>query len=101
MPVKPTEKEDEYFMRIEKELKKKIAEGVKKHASKEEMENLKALHFMNCPKCGLNLIEIEFKGVKIDECSSCKGIWLDAGEYVALVKIEKPVLERLFNVFKK
>jgi hypothetical protein len=56
---------------------------------------------MKCPKCGANLTEIDFKGIKIDECSSCRGMWLDAGEFDAVAKIEKPVLERLFKVFKK
>jgi len=101
MPVKPTEREEEYFVRIEQEMKKQIEERKKKHASKEQREKLRELHFMKCPKCGTELIEIDFKGMKIDECSSCRGMWLDAGEFDALAKIEKPVLERLFNVFKK
>ena len=101
MPIKPTEQEDEYFARIEQEMKKKIEEQRTKQASKEEREKLRELHFMKCPKCGMNLIEIDFKGMKIDECSACRGMWLDAGEFDSMVKIEKPVLERLFNVFKK
>lgn len=101
MTVKPTEREDEYFVRIEQEMKKQTEERKKKHASKEEREKLRELHFMKCPKCGIDLIEIDFKGMKIDECSDCRGMWLDAGEFDALVKIEKPVLKRLFNVFKK
>ena len=101
MPVKPTEREEEYFVRIEQEMKKQIEERKKKHASKEQREKLRELHFMKCPKCGTDLIEIDFKGMKIDECSACRGMWLDAGEFDAPAKIEKPVLERLFNVFKK
>lgn len=101
MPVKPTEREDEYFVRIEQEMKKQTEERKKKHASKEEREKLRGLHFMKCPKCGIDLIEIDFKGMKIDECSACRGMWLDAGEFDAMAKIDKPVLERLFNVFKK
>jgi acetyl-CoA carboxylase beta subunit len=101
MPVKPTEHEDEYFARIAQEMKKQIEERTKKQASKEEKEKLRELHFMKCPKCGMDLIEIDFKGMKMDECLGCRGMWLDAGELDALVKIEKPVLERLFNVFKK
>lgn len=101
MPVKPTEREDEYFVRIEQEIKKQIVERKKKHASEEENEKLRDLHFMKCPKCGMDLMEIDFKGMKIDECSTCRGMWLDAGEFDALAMIEKPVLERLLNVFKK
>jgi len=101
MPIKPTGHEDEYFARIEQEMKKKIEEQKKKRASKEEREKLRGLHFMKCPKCGMDLIEIDFKGMKIDECTDCRGMWLDSGEFDAMAKIEKPVLERLFNVFKK
>jgi hypothetical protein len=101
MPVKPTEQEDEYFARIEREMKEKIAEQQKKHASKEEREKLKELHFMKCPKCGMDLIEIDFNGMKIDECTDCRGMWLDAGEFDAMARIDKPVLKKLFNVFRK
>jgi hypothetical protein len=101
MPVKPTDHEDEYFTRIEQEMKKLREERQKKQSSKEEREKLRELHFMKCPKCGMDLIEISFKGMKIDECSTCKGMWLDSGELDALAKIEKPVLERLFSVFKQ
>lgn len=101
MPVKPTEQEEEYFTRIEQEMKKKREELKEKQASIEETEKLRELHFMKCPKCGMDLIEIDFKGMRIDECSACRGMWLDSGEFDAMVRIEKPVLERLFNVFKK
>ena len=101
MQVKPTEREEEYFVRIEQEMQKQREERKKKHASKEASEKLRELHFMKCPKCGIDLIEIDFKGMKIDECLDCRGMWLDAGELDTLAKIEKPVLERLFNVFKK
>ena len=101
MPVKPTDQEDEYFARIEREMMKKIEEQKKKRASKDENQKLRQLHYMKCPKCGMDLVEIDFKGMRIDECSDCRGMWLDAGEFDAMAKIEKPVLERLFEVFKK
>jgi len=100
MPIKPTEHEDEYFARLEQEMKNKIKEQKSKRASKEERENLRKLHFMKCPKCGMDLMEIDFKGMKIDECSACRGIWLDAGELDAMAKMDKPILQRLFNMFK-
>ena len=101
MPVKPTEQEEEYFTRIEQEMKKQREALKKKQASKEETEKLRELHFMKCPKCGMDLIEIDFKGMKIDECSACRGMWLDSGEFDAMAGIEKPILERLFSVFRK
>jgi len=35
---------------------------------------------MKCPKCGGQLHEVTFRGVSIDRCSFCGGVWLDAGE---------------------
>lgn len=100
MPIKPTEHEDEYFARLEHELREKIKEQKSKRTSKEERENLRKLHFMKCPKCGIDLMEIDFKGMKIDECSDCRGIWLDACEFDAMAKMDKPIRQRLFNMFK-
>ena len=56
---------------------------------------------MRCPKCGMELIEIDYKGIKVDKCSECEGVWLDAGELEAISKFEKTVLDKLFSVFKK
>jgi Zn-finger nucleic acid-binding protein len=33
---------------------------------------------MNCPNCGFELRHQTFKGVDIDRCSECAGIWLSA-----------------------
>jgi len=101
MPVKPTEQEEEYFVRMEFERKKKLEEESSGRLKEEEKKKLKELHHMRCPKCGMELIEIDYKGIKIDKCSECEGIWLDAGELEAVSKLEKTVLDKLFSVFKK
>jgi Zn-finger nucleic acid-binding protein len=49
----------------------------------------------------MQLHEIDYKGVKVDKCVSCDGIWLDAGELEQLSKLEKRALIKLFSVFKK
>ncbi len=36
---------------------------------------------MNCPKCESLMETVEFKGVEVDKCSSCEGIWFDNLEY--------------------
>ncbi len=58
MPVKPTEREEEYFVRIEQEMKKQREEQSKKGASKEQREKLKEMHFMKCPKCGTTVFRM-------------------------------------------
>ena len=100
MPVKPSEKEEEYFAKLHYEQKKKIEEEKHKRLALEEKEKLKKLHFMRCPKCGMELIEIDYKNIKIDKCSECEGIWLDAGELETISCIEKSGLDKLFSVFR-
>jgi len=101
MPLKPSEQEEEYFARKEFERKKKIEEEKHKKLGDEEKRKLKDIHYMRCPKCGMELIEIDYKGIKIDECSECEGIWLDAGELETVSKLEKTGLDKFFSVFKK
>ena len=100
MVQKPSEKEEEYFARLEFERKKKFEEEKHKKLAQEEKNRLKNLHFMRCPKCGMELLEIEYKSIEIDKCSECDGIWLDAGEIETVSKMEKTGLNKLFSVFK-
>ena len=101
MPVKPSEKEEEYFARLEFDRRKKLEEEARIKLEEAEKERLKNLHYMHCPKCGMKLIEISYKDILVDKCSSCDGVWLDAGELDAISKLEKGTLDKLFGVFKK
>jgi uncharacterized protein len=101
MPIRPSEKEEEYFARQELERKKKVEEEKLKQLAAEEKQRLKELHYMRCPKCGMELTEVEFKDIHIDKCLNCEGIWLDAGELEAVSKFEKKSLDKLFSIFKK
>jgi Zn-finger nucleic acid-binding protein len=67
----------------------------------EEKQRLKDLHFMHCPKCGMDLIEIDYKGIAVDKCTNCEGIWLDAGELENVSQLDKGILDKWFSVFKK
>ncbi|MBA4349207.1 MAG: hypothetical protein C0415_04370 [Thermodesulfovibrio sp.] len=101
MSLRPSAQEEEYFARMEFERKKKVEEEKHRKLSDEEKKRLKELHYMRCPKCGMELIEIDYKNIKVDECSECEGIWLDAGELETVSKLEKSGLDKLFSVFKK
>jgi len=101
MPVKPSEKEEEYFARLELERRKKLEEEKQKKLAEDEKRKLKELHYMRCPKCGMELSEIDYKGIKVDKCFNCEGIWLDAGELEAVSKLEKNSIDKLFSLFKK
>ena len=79
MPT-PSEQEEQWFK--EQELKKKAdAAAAEQHKlTIAEREARKQAHWMKCPKCGGDLAERDYEGVKIDQCGDCEGVWLDAGE---------------------
>lgn len=96
---KPSEKEEEYFARQAIEKMKKEAEARHAAMAAEEKMRLKELHYMHCPKCGHPLQEIEYRGVKIDRCMNCEGLWLDAGE-LEVVTQKEGHLGRMLKLFK-
>jgi len=59
MPVKPSDKEEEYFARIEMERRRKTEEERIKAIEIAERQRLKEMHFMRCPKCGMELQEVD------------------------------------------
>lgn len=100
MTKKPSEKEDEYFARMEFERRKDIEEEKQKKMAEGERKKLQELHFMRCPKCGMQLIEVDYKKIKVDKCSHCQGVYLDAGELETVADLEKSGLDKFFSVFR-
>ena len=100
-PVKPSEKEEEFFARQMFDQKQKVEQEKQKQLAAAERQKAKELHYMKCPKCGMNLVEIDYKSIKVDRCSACEGIWLDTGELAQIVRLEKGALDKLFSVFSK
>lgn len=80
---KTTDSEDEYFAKLEKlkkdELRLKLeAEEKKKAGESKPKASIKGS--MKCPKCDTRLATVTHKGVEIDRCENCNGIFLDDGE---------------------
>ncbi|HEY6050185.1 MAG TPA: zf-TFIIB domain-containing protein [Thermoanaerobaculia bacterium] len=99
---KPSTTEEEYFARENAErLRKLVAEEMKALAAAER-ERLKQLHYMHCPKCGMELREIGVRGVQVDRCFSCNGTWLDAGELEKLAgpQGENAVVASILRIFR-
>ena len=95
--------EEEYFARKEFERRQKVEAEKQKQMQEAEKDRLKDLHHMHCPKCGMPLIEVDYKSVKIDKCSHCNGIWLDDSELDAILKLQESEasgLGRLLKAFK-
>jgi len=96
------QREDEYFARTEFERCKKLAEERAAKLKQKELDELKKLHWMRCPKDGLELIEVEMAGVRVDKCSHCGGIYLDNGELEKIVGTKSEsagFMSRVFKVF--
>jgi protein-arginine kinase activator protein McsA len=98
---KPSKAEDEYFVRQELERRKKWAQEQSEKMAHDQKEELKQLHWMKCPKCGMDLKEIELHGVKVDQCAHCGGVFLDAGEMEQIEKHDEGgVMGRVFSMFR-
>lgn len=41
---------------------------------------------MKCPSCNETLLMSDKKGIEIDYCPNCRGIWLDRGELEKIIE---------------
>lgn len=73
---KPSHNEDEYFARRDAELIKDLRAKRDAELSAAERQS----HLMRCPRCGGQLVEAERRGVKLNQCADCLGVWVDQGE---------------------
>lgn len=100
-PTKPSTSEEEYFAREDAEKKRRLALDQKRAMAAAEADRLKQLHFMRCPKCGMQMHEVRLRGVDVDVCFGCNGVFLDQGELEHLEKPEsKGVMSAILNWFK-
>ncbi|HYO67101.1 MAG TPA: zf-TFIIB domain-containing protein [Archangium sp.] len=83
---KPSSTEEEYFAREEIEKKRKLALQQSHSMAAQQREDLKKLHYMKCPKCGMDLHTVKHGNVDLETCFNCHGIFLDAGELERLQK---------------
>ena len=98
---KPSQSEDEYYVREDAEKKRKLALDVKKATEVAERNRLKQQHWMRCPKCGMEMHEVKFRGVDVDVCFACNGIFLDQGELEHLERPEhRGVMSAILNWIK-
>ena len=105
MPQDPRKKkltrEEESF--AEQELTKRASLREKLNQEREESRQRqeKEAHWMKCPKCGGELQEKQFEHVMIDQCPSCQGIWLDAGEMELLLHAHQSVVSSIGESLRK
>jgi len=97
MPVKPTDQEDEYFARQEFERRKKVIEAHESRSTEEQ--RILAVTRGRCPKCGAELVPVPYRGVELDKCSRCQGVWLDFGELDQVMAEETGFLGSVRRIF--
>ncbi|HZK78526.1 MAG TPA: zf-TFIIB domain-containing protein [Gemmatimonadaceae bacterium] len=73
---KPSRNEDEYFVKRDAEFIRERRERLDEERRRLERTS----HYNKCPRCGIDLVERDHNGVKIDQCATCGGMWLDRGE---------------------
>lgn len=99
MAVKPSDQEEEYFARQEYERRKKALAEQESKAAEEERLRVLAVARNRCPKCGAHLLAVPYRGVELDKCSRCQGVWFDCGELDQVVAEEKGFLGGLKRLF--
>ena len=99
MAVRPSEQEEEYFARIEFERQKKALAKRESRAAEEDRLRVLAVAKDHCPKCGAVLVAIHYRGVEVDKCSRCQGVWLDCGELDQVMAQEQGFLNGLKRIF--
>jgi len=98
---KPSLSEEEYFAREDALKKEKIAREQARLLEQQQRDSLKTMHFMKCPRCGMDLHAIAFRGLEIERCMNCGGHWLDASELEKVVGSEHgTVMAAVLNWFK-
>ncbi len=95
---KPSPPEDEYFAREDAEKKRRLALQVQRETDQAERERLRALHHMRCPKCGMQMHEVRLRGLEVDVCFACGGVFLDRGEIdVIAAPRQKGIMAAILN----
>jgi hypothetical protein len=98
MPVDPSQAEDDYFKREEIAKLRKARADTDAEMAEDAKASAKEAHWMHCPKCGMELTEIEYRGVQVDHCFSCGGMFLDAGEAEKILAFEEPgAMNKMFG----
>jgi hypothetical protein len=101
LPVKPNTNEEEFFAKQTFERRKKAVGDPGQQLAPRWLARREARRWICCPKDSMELMEVEFLGVKIDPCSHCGRVFLDAGELDGLAKAEKGgFLSGLSSFFK-
>ena len=88
--------EDEYFKKQEIEWVNKRRAALDAERTQTARSESGNPHWMRCPKCGAQMLEVQMDAVKVDRCEGCGGIYFDKGELEVMTRARQPV-----GLFKK
>jgi len=71
--------ENEYFHRKEQEVLQKMKQEAEESLARNCCQN-------RCPKCGEMIEPMTFRGVPLDKCPGCGGIWLGPNDLKMLAE---------------
>jgi uncharacterized protein len=76
----PSESEEEYFAKQEFERRKQALLATQSRDAEAERQRILTLAQGRCPKCASPLVAMTYRGVELDKCTGCGGLWFDTGE---------------------
>ena len=82
---KPTHQEDEYFAREDIEKMRRLSDAQADLTESHCKRELKALHSMKCPSCGMDLQPLRRGNAEVKTCFHCHGMWIDPSSLDALI----------------
>jgi hypothetical protein len=99
---KPSNTEDEYFVREDAERLRKLHYEEQKRLRQGEREALRKLHAGRCSNCGALMVPEQAGGIRILHCPACGGAFLDkaAWDYIQAHADSHKVVEAVLNWFK-
>lgn len=99
MQMKPTQQEEEYFARLDFERRRNALNERETRAADEERQHILAVARGRCPKCAGEMVPVLYRGVELDKCSRCQGVWLDFGELAQVVAEDTGFLGGVRRIF--
>ena len=99
MPIKPTDQEEEYFARLEFERRKRALPEQEGQSAEAERLRILGIARGRCPKCAAPLVAVPYRGIELDRCSRCQGVWLDFGELEQIAVEDKGSLGTVKRIF--
>jgi uncharacterized protein len=85
---KKMSKEEEHFYNLNKQLIERKRKELDAKRAEQKKAELKATHWMRCPKCGHQMEEVNHMGIMVDRCTDCSGMYFDKGELELLLQVK-------------